>query len=128
MPADTQSAGLFPSLRKLLDTGLGALHNRVELFAVELKEEKQNILELVICVAIALFFGMMALVLFTATVILLFEGAARLYAVGAFFILYVMGGLAAWSRAKARIKESSLPFSETIGEMRKDRQWVGNLK
>ncbi len=95
---------------------------------MELKEEKQNILELVICVAIALFFGMMALVLFTATVILLFEGAARLYAVGAFFILYVMGGLAAWSRAKARIKESSLPFSETIGEMRKDRQWVGNLK
>jgi uncharacterized membrane protein YqjE len=128
MPTDTQSAALFPSLRKFLDNGLGAIHNRVELFAVELKEEKNNILELVMCLAIALFFGMMALIVLTATVIFFFEGAGRLCAAGAFFTLYVVGGAIAWNRAKTRIRETALPFSDTIGEMRKDRAWVASLK
>jgi len=128
MQTETQSPGLFSSLRRFLDTGIGAIHNRVELFAVELKEEKHNILELVMCLAVALFFGMMALIVFTTTVILLFEGVGRLCAACAFFVFYLLGGLIAWTRAKARIRESSLPFSDTIAEMRKDREWVANLK
>jgi uncharacterized membrane protein YqjE len=128
MHAETQSPGLFFSLRKFLDTGMGAIHNRVELFAVEMREEKQNLLELIVLVSLALFMGMMAMIVITATVILMFEPEKRLWVAGAFCVLYLVGAFVAFTRAKARLKGSGLPFAETVNEMRKDRECLQNTK
>ena len=45
---DQSSPGLFGSLRRLLDTSLSAVQNRVELFALELREEKCRLIEILI--------------------------------------------------------------------------------
>jgi uncharacterized membrane protein YqjE len=128
MHSETQSPGLFLSLRRFLDTGMGALHNRVELFAVEMREEKQNLLELIVWVSLALFLGMMATIVITATVILMFAPEKRLMVAGGFCLLYFIGALAAFTRAKARLKGNGLPFSETINEMKKDQECLQNTK
>jgi len=128
MQAATSSPGMFQTLRKILDTGVGALHNRVELFAVEMKEEQQNLLSLIIWISICLFLAMMAIIVITGTVILMFEGERRLYAAGGFCVLYLIGAIAAFLKLKSRLSESSLPFSETIDEMRKDREWLQSAK
>jgi uncharacterized membrane protein YqjE len=128
MHSETQSPGLFYSLRKFLDTGMGAVHNRVELFAVEMREEKQNLLELIVLVSLALFMGMMAMIVITATVILMFEPEKRLLVAGGFCVLYLLGAVVAFTKAKSRLKGSGLPFTETINEMKKDREWLQNTK
>ncbi|MDB6032277.1 MAG: rane protein [Verrucomicrobiales bacterium] len=128
MHSESQSPGLFYSLRKFLDTGMGALHNRVELFAVEMREEKQNLLELIVLVSLALFLGMMAMIVITATVILVVEPEKRLLVAGIFCVLYMAGALVAFAKAKARLKGSGFPFAETVSEMRKDRECLQNTK
>src|SRR2546428_13956933 len=79
------SPGLFDSARRLLDHAFGAFSNRVELLAVEFKEEKTNVVELFICVAATLFFAMMTVIVLTATVILLFREEWRIYAADRLF-------------------------------------------
>jgi uncharacterized membrane protein YqjE len=128
MHAESQSPGLFFSLRKFLDTGMGAIHNRVELFAVEMREEKQNLLELIVLVSLALFMGMMAMIVITATVILMFAPEKRLWVAGGFCVLYLVGALVAFTKAKGRLKGSALPFAESVNEMRKDRECLQNTK
>jgi uncharacterized membrane protein YqjE len=128
MQAAAPSPGLFQSLRKILDTGAGALQTRVELFAVELKEEKQNLLSLIIWISVTLFLAMMAVIVITGTVILLFDGERRLYAAGGFCIVYLAGALGAFLKVKSRLRETSLPFFDTIEEMRKDREWLESVK
>jgi len=128
MQAAAPSPGLFQSLRKILDTGAGALQNRVELFAVELKEEKHNLLTLIVWISVALFLAMMAIIVITGTVLLMFDGERRLYAAAGFCVVYLAGALGAFLNVKKRLRQTSLPFSDTIDEMRKDREWLQNVK
>ena len=55
--SDRTSNGLFASARRLLDGGLATVENRLELFSVELKEEKLRLLELLLLTAGAVFFA-----------------------------------------------------------------------
>ena len=121
---EPQSSGLFDSLRRMLDHALGAFQNRVELLAVEFKEERTNVVELFIYVAAALFFAMMTVIVLTATVILLFPSEYRVYAAGGFCLIYVIGAIWSFVTLKSRLKQSGLPFSESLNELKKDREWL----
>jgi len=116
--------GLFDSGRRLLDHALGAFSNRVELLAVEFKEEKTNVVELFICIAAALFFAMMTVIVLTATVILLFREEWRVYAAGGFCLIYLTGAIWSFLTLKSRLKQAGMPFAESINELKKDRQWL----
>src|SRR5438046_9608928 len=117
------SPGLFDSARRLLDHAFGAFSNRVELFAVEFKEEKTNVVELFIYVAATLFFAMMTVIVLTATVILLFTPEWRVYAAGGFCLIYLIGAVCCFLALKARLKQTTLPFSESMNALKKDREW-----
>ena len=121
---EQHSPGLFDSARRLLDNALGAFYNRVELLAVEFKEEKTNVVELFICVAATLFFAMMTVIVLTATVILLFREEWRIYAAGGFCLVYFIGAICSFLWLKSRLKQGGLPFSESINELKKDREWL----
>jgi uncharacterized membrane protein YqjE len=115
-------------VRKLALTGLSALQNRGELFLVELQEEKNKIIELFIWVAAVCFLAFMFLVVLTATIILLFPPDLRVYAAAGFCVLYLAGAVLSLLNLKALIKSATLPFQETISEVKKDRQWLESLK
>jgi len=122
--AEHPTPGLFDSLRRLLDQALGAFQNRVELLAVELKEEKTNVVQLFIYVALALFFAMMTVIVLTATVILLFSAEHRIYAAGGFSVIYLIGAIWSFVALKSRLKQTGVPFSESLNELKKDREWL----
>ena len=128
MQAGVSSHGLFGSLRKCLDPGLGIVHHRVELFAVEFKEQKSQLVELVLCLSIALFLAMLAMIVLTGTIILIFPAEYRVYAAGGLCFLYIIGASIAFARFKSKLRDSQLPFSETINEVRKDREWLQTQK
>jgi len=121
---EQHSPGLFDSARRLLDHAFGAFQNRVELLAVEFKEEKTNVVELFICVAATLFFAMMTVIVLTATVILLFREEWRIYAAGGFCLVYFIGAISSFLWLKSRLKQGGLPFSESLNELKKDREWL----
>lgn len=114
----------FGTARRLADSALAAVQTRVELFALELREEKTSAVELLIWVCTALFFGMMAVIALLATLIMIFPAEARVYAGGGFAILFTVGAIWAYSRLRTRLKNQPPPFSDTINELRKDREWL----
>lgn len=116
--------GLAGSARRLADNALAAVQTRIELFALELREEKTSAIELLIWVCTALFFSMMAVIALTVTIVLVFPPEKRVFVAGAFVFLYLIGAIWAFTRVKARLKNQSTPFPETINEFKRDREWL----
>ena len=110
--------------RRLADNALAAVQTRIELFALELREEKTSALELLIWVCTALFFGMMAVITIIATIIILFPPDARIYATGGFALLFTIGAIWAYTRMRSRLKNQDVPFNDTINEFKRDREWL----
>jgi uncharacterized membrane protein YqjE len=125
---ESNPPGMADLLRRAARTALGALQNRGELFLVELEEEKNRAIELCIWGAAVVVMGMMFLMIFTATIILLFRDDLRIYAAGGFCLLYFVGALFALRNAKALWKSSPSPFANTIGEVKKDCECLGLSK
>jgi uncharacterized membrane protein YqjE len=97
------------------------LHNRVELFAVELQEEKSRAIELLIFAMCGVFLGVIAVVVVTFTIAFLLEGDARRIALIIFSALYVVGSAGFFLAVRSLLKNRPPPFSATIAELKKDR-------
>jgi len=112
--------GVWASLKRIVDTLLATAQNRVELFAVELQEEKCRLVEAILCAAAVAAFGMMTLSLVTFTVVILFWENGRLAALGGLSVLYLIGTALAWRALQARLRARSA-FAGTLDELKKDR-------
>lgn len=112
--------GVWASLKRIVDTLLATVQNRVELFAVELQEEKCRLVEAILCAAAVAAFGMMTLSLLTFTVVILFWENGRLAALAGLSVLYLVGTALAWRALQARLKARSA-FAGTLDELKKDR-------
>jgi uncharacterized membrane protein YqjE len=123
MPETEQrEPGLAGLAGRLARTGLGALRNRMELFAVEWQEERARLTELIIWLVALMFLGMLGVLLLTVTIILLFPPEYRLYVAGGFTLFYLIGAWVALAGVKSVLKRE--PFAETIDQARKDGAWL----
>lgn len=118
--ADEPKPGVWVSLKRILDTLLATVQNRVELFAVELQEEKRRMVEALLCAAAFAAFGMMALSLVTFGIIMLFWENGRLYALAVLIVLHLIGAVVAWRALQARLNCKSA-LTDTLEEIKKDR-------
>ena len=124
MATDPPARGMFGSVRRLAETGLGLLQNRVELFAVELRLEKARQVRTFLWTALAVFSGAMAAVLVTVTLLAVFWETARipaLIAASAFYCIICIGACAV---LRTRLASPQMPFADTLSELRKDREWM----
>ncbi len=126
MSGNTHRPGLGGVLHRMGETCLGLLRNRVELLSVEWQEERLRAAEVLMWGVSLAFLVMMAAMLLTATVIFLFPPAWRPYVTGGFTILYLAGAVRAWFVLKTLLQDQ--PFSETLHEVEKDREWLDSLK
>lgn len=112
--------GVWTSLKRLLDGVLATAQNRIELFAVELQEEKCRLVEALLCAAAVATFGIMTLSLLTFTIVVLFWDNGRLAALGCLGVLHLAGTALAWRALQLRLKRGSA-FAGTVEELKKDR-------
>jgi len=124
MTNNDHDTGLGASTRRLAQTAVAAFQNRIELFALELREEKNQAVDVLIWVCLAALCGLMALVAVTATVILFFPEDKRAYAAAGFAVLYLAGAVLAYLKMRGRMKDETPPFSATVNEFRKDQEWL----
>ena len=117
-----QSPGITTLVGRLARTGLGALENRLELFAVEWQEERLRLTELAIWGMALLFLANLGVLLLTATILFLVREDFRLYVAGGFTVIYLAGAVVAWFGLKSLLKHE--PFTESIDQVKKDREWL----
>jgi uncharacterized membrane protein YqjE len=116
----TSGSGIMASLRNLFGLAVGVLRNRVELFALELHEEKYRLAEVCLLAGSALFLGLLSLILLTGVVLFLFAEPYRIYVAAGFGVLYIGIAIALCLKAKQRLQTP--PFAETINQIRKDSE------
>lgn len=120
---DQRSPGLMESARRILDTGLAAVQNRLELFATELREEKCRLIEILVLASIAVFMGMMAVTFVTLTIVVyFFRENALVAALICVSLFYLITGVVAGLGLKHRLTKGPIPFNDTLAELKKDRE------
>jgi uncharacterized membrane protein YqjE len=127
-PTDTdyQLPTLGRLARRTASTIVGALQNRAELFVVEFEEENDRVLKMVMFGVGALFFLGMGMLLLTGTIIFLVPEQYRVYAAGAFTLLYLGGGGVAAMTVKKLVKKA--PFAESLKQLKKDAEILDTFK
>ena len=113
--------GLFGSVRRLMDTGLGLAQNRLELLVVEFQEEKTRFAELLMLICVLVAAGMVALLVATFTIVLIFWENGRLPALASMSLLYAGLTVWLWRIVRNRLYHAPKPFSATLGELEKDK-------
>lgn len=113
--------GVWALLKRILDTLLAAAQSRVELFALELQEEKCRMVEAILCTAAVAACGMMTLSLATFTLVVLFWEHGRLAALCVLCVFYLVCTILAWRALQTRLRAPS-PFTDSIAEIKRDRE------
>lgn len=117
--------GLIASARRFADSALGAVQNRLELFVTELREEKCRVIEILVLTSAAIFLAMMAMTFITLTIVVFFfREEALLPALVGVSVVYLGTCVAAALRLRNRLTKGPVPFNDTLGEMKKDREWL----
>ena len=101
--------GFLSSLRQLLDTALGW------------REEKARAITLALSAAVLLFAGFMAMITLTFLAVVAFWDYAVWVLLG-FGLFYLVTGLIAYVILRSRLKTP--PFSESLRQLKKDREWL----
>ena len=114
------TGGIFASLRRMLDGGLALAQKRLEILAVELREEKCRLVEALIWAAAVITLGLMTLTLLTFLVVVICWDNGRVTALVVLSVLYLLGTFAAWFGLRSRLKRA-VPFAGTLDEIKKDR-------
>ena len=116
--------GIFAPVRRMVETTLSTVQNRVELFALELQEEKCWLISALLWTAAAVFFGGLAIVFVVGAIIYFSPDIARPWVVGGFALLFVYLAINAVVGLRRSMQSKKPPLSDTIGELKKDIEWI----
>lgn len=116
--------GILASVRRMIETTLRSVQNRVELFALELQEEKAWLISTLLWAAAAVFFGGLAIIFVVGTVVYLSPESARPWVLGGFALLFVYLAVNAIVGLRRSMENKKPPMSDTIGELKKDIEWI----
>jgi uncharacterized membrane protein YqjE len=123
-PGEPPSGGIFQSLRALCVTGLALFQNRVELFGVEVEEQKCRLVKQLILAGAAIFLANTAILVVTATIVLLVDQSVREAVLIGLSVMYVLAALTAFMALRKEMRSAPPPFSGTISELKKDCDWL----
>ena len=122
--AAPDSPGFIASFRALGDSLLATAKDRLELFSVELQEEKFRLIQIFLWISAAVFAGMMTIVFASLTLMYLFWESARLAVLGGLTLLYAGALIAIVVALRRFIARQPKPFAETIHEFEHDRACI----
>lgn len=117
------SARLLDPLWRMLDGGLAIVENRLELFRVEAQEEKVRLVQIILLALALMVLGTLALAVATFAIVMVVWQTGTLMVLPVVIAAYAIGAYLAWRALRARLKQEP-PFAASVGELRKDREWV----
>jgi uncharacterized membrane protein YqjE len=114
--------GQSASPRRLGAAFIGLLHSHVELFGIELQEQKARTVSLLLFAGLALVFALLLLVGLSTLVLIVFWDTYRLAAIIGLCVFYALAAVFCGLRLKAAIFDESSPFHGTLEELANDRE------
>ncbi|MCI0745125.1 MAG: phage holin family protein [Verrucomicrobia subdivision 3 bacterium] len=112
--------GIFSSVRRVADTALSSIHTRIELFSIELQEEKQRLVRLLLWTVITLFAAFLAITVLTVMVCMFFPTEQWKYVLMGFGLVYVAIAVATSFKLRDEVRNTPPPLADTMAELRKD--------
>jgi len=120
------SAGIIGSLRSLGDNLLASVQDRLELFSMDLQEEKFRLIQTFVWISVGIFTGMMALMFASLTLVYLFWESARLAVLGGLTVFYCAALAAVIIAFRRFVARQPKPFAATLQEIGEDRACIRN--
>jgi uncharacterized membrane protein YqjE len=117
-------SGLLGSLRGFADGLIGSVHDRFELLAIELHEEKHRLIQILIWISAIVVLALLALVFVSFALVVFFWDTARVAVVGGLAAAYVGGLVALILGFKRYLARMPKPFEGTLQELREDRACI----
>jgi uncharacterized membrane protein YqjE len=121
MSRSTPPPGARASIGKLATSVLSLAQTRLEIFGIEMAEEKERLLSTLLLAVFALMIGMLALVAVTALIVIVFWDSYRWQPLALLSALYVLSALFAALRIRHVIRHAPPPFEATRAEFENDR-------
>ena len=118
------SPGIMGSFRTLGDGLIASVQDRLELFSVELQEEKFRLIQTILWISAAVFAGMMTVMFASLTVVYLFWESARLAVLGGLTVLYATTLLATVIAFRRYLARQPSPFAASLQEIGEDRACI----
>lgn len=120
--ASTPATPPAPSLQRLGAAALGLLHGHVELFGIELQEQKERSLQALVLAGAALIAGLLLLLGLSALLLIVAGEAYRLHAILTLCLVYCLALLVCVWRLRRLLCNPLPPFSATLTELARDRE------
>jgi uncharacterized membrane protein YqjE len=119
-PETEKTTGLVASARRLLTTVLAVVTNRLELLAVEVREEAHRWVSVFLLAAALAVMGTLAVVMISLTIVIACWEEHRMAALVGLSVFYLLAALiVAWKLQQGLHHRPTL--SATIGELKKDK-------
>lgn len=122
--AHSVPSSYLQTLRALGDTLLANVQGRVDLFAVELEEQKLRLIQTFIWISISVFTGMLAITFASLTLVYFLWETARLAALGGLTALYTIVWAVIWIAFRRYLARQPRPFAATSQELKEDRACI----
>lgn len=116
-----QETGLFSSLTQAASTLRETVENRIELFLVELKEDRARLFNALCLSIIAVVLAMMAMIVATFTIVVAFWDTHRLLVLVVLTVVYAAASAATFTVLRSRLKNWKA-FNATVEEFQKDKE------
>lgn len=118
---DSKPAGVLDSLRRIGDSVLGLVQSRLQLFALELQDEKLRLVDTLLWLGAGISIGGLGLLVGTAALALyVWEQAGYAGLICLAGVLLGVGALILF-RLREYLQRETPPFADTLGEFGKDR-------
>jgi uncharacterized membrane protein YqjE len=118
------SFSLSGSLRRIGNSLLSLLQNRIDLFALELQEEKQWLVATILWAGAAMFFCGLAIIFVGFTIVWLVPDTARPWVLAGLSTLFVILAATGVTGLRRLLREKPSAFSESVSELKKDIEWI----
>jgi uncharacterized membrane protein YqjE len=115
---------LIESLRRLAAGAASTVQNRIELFAVELQEEKSWLVWTFLWAAACVAFGILAVISVSVTIVWLSPPEWRSYELVALSLLLAVAFVSAVLALRKLVRERPPPLADTVSELKKDIEWI----
>lgn len=109
------------AFRRALDSFIHSVETRLDLFALELHEEKIRLVHIVLWLGAAVFLTAISLVMVTLTIVFAVGDEHKTLTMIICSVLYIVGATVSARKLYQSLYLTDKPFSETIAQLKQDR-------
>lgn len=113
--------GLLSTVTRIVKTLRETVENRIELFLLEVREDRLRLLDLLLLAAVGVALAMMTIIVATFTIVVIFWDTYRIPTLVVLTVAYGTAAAVVIAKLRSRIKNWG-SFQATFDQLQKDRE------